>query len=450
LNKNLIGTNARENSFPTSPKTNLQSFQTVISVDQEMKFESRKFSRGPHGDVAIHHLKSDMKSESFHPGVALTMSPAVASMGVGVVPQQNGVMDQIDNEGLQCSDNAVVGGGVTLVPPPGSDVTTVALPHKDNTPKRLHVSNIPFRFRDPDLRQMFGKFGSILDVEIIFNERGSKGFGFVTFSSSVEADRAREELHGSVVEGRKVEVNNATARVQTKKPPTLPTVGGIPGVAGMTGIPGVAGMAAAALRGAALSRGRMLRGFPLGAAQAMSASSIPGLSQLGMVPGMMNAMQYYDPSSQLALAQAQAGALLQQAQQDPRLVSISATGQVTSMPPMTTMASGMGQNPSSILLQAQAQLAALKSQGKSSTGPQPLGQPIHAQQHLLQGLQLSRPGQGLAGHVQLPHGLQVQGGLPSPYGGLAGQVPTLDPYLGQGIGPIAGYQNALYRRFSPY
>ncbi|KAJ7399904.1 RNA binding protein fox-1 2 [Pitangus sulphuratus] len=82
-----------------------------------------------------------------------------------------------------------------------------------STPKRLHVSNIPFRFRDPDLRQMFGglsafdisiryqenfvftvkmlkewnmlprkvvetpslkQFGKILDVEIIFNERGSK------------------------------------------------------------------------------------------------------------------------------------------------------------------------------------------------------------------------------------------------------------------------------------
>ena len=26
----------------------------------------------------------------------------------------------------------------------------------------------------------------------------------------------------------------------------------------------------------------------------------------------------------------------------------------------------------------------------------------------------------------------------------------LDPYLGQSIGPIAGYQNALYRRFAPY
>uniref|UniRef100_A0A8C9FFQ4 RNA binding protein fox-1 homolog n=1 Tax=Pavo cristatus TaxID=9049 RepID=A0A8C9FFQ4_PAVCR len=76
-----------------------------------------------------------------------------------------------------------------------------------STPKRLHVSNIPFRFRDPDLRQMFGQFGKILDVEIIFNERGSKGFGFVTFENSADADRAREKLHGTVVEGRKIEVH---------------------------------------------------------------------------------------------------------------------------------------------------------------------------------------------------------------------------------------------------
>lgn len=41
------------------------------------------------------------------------------------------------------------------------DVTqTETLPTSDSPekqqPKRLHVSNIPFRFRDPDLRQMFG------------------------------------------------------------------------------------------------------------------------------------------------------------------------------------------------------------------------------------------------------------------------------------------------------
>ncbi|KAK1155325.1 hypothetical protein AOXY_G27084 [Acipenser oxyrinchus oxyrinchus] len=69
----------------------------------------------------------------------------------------------------------------------------------------------------PDLRQMFGQFGKILDVEIIFNERGSKGFGFVTSEAGEDAEKAREALHGSLVEGRKIEVNNATARVMTNK-----------------------------------------------------------------------------------------------------------------------------------------------------------------------------------------------------------------------------------------
>ncbi|XP_030638432.1 RNA binding protein fox-1 homolog 2 [Chanos chanos] len=110
------------------------------------------------------------------------------------------------------------------------------------TPKRLHVSNIPFRFRDPDLRQMFGQFGKILDVEIIFNERGSKGFGFVTFENSADAEKARERLNGTIVEGRKIEnlplmgggqVNNATARVMTNKKLVSPYANG----EGLTALP---------------------------------------------------------------------------------------------------------------------------------------------------------------------------------------------------------------------
>ncbi|XP_019747809.1 RNA binding protein fox-1 homolog 1 isoform X3 [Hippocampus comes] len=136
-------------------------------------------------------------------------------------------------------------------------------------PKRLHVSNIPFRFRDPDLRQMFGQFGKILDVEIIFNERGSKGFGFVTFEHSMDADRAREKLHGTVVEGRKIEVNNATARVMTNKKTVNPYANGwklnpvvsavySPEFYAVPGFPYPAASAAAAA--AAAYRGTHLRG----------------------------------------------------------------------------------------------------------------------------------------------------------------------------------------------
>ncbi|XP_040215618.1 RNA binding protein fox-1 homolog 2 isoform X8 [Rana temporaria] len=155
------------------------------------------------------------------------------------------------------------------------------------TPKRLHVSNIPFRFRDPDLRQMFGQFGKILDVEIIFNERGSKGFGFVTFETSADADRAREKLHSTVIEGRKIEVNNATARVMTNKKSVTPygngwklspVMGAVygPELYAVPGFPyptaAAAATTAAAFRGAHLrGRGRTV----YGAVRAMQPTAIP-------------------------------------------------------------------------------------------------------------------------------------------------------------------------------
>ncbi|KAA8585532.1 hypothetical protein FQN60_004226 [Etheostoma spectabile] len=123
---------------------------------------------------------------------------------------------------------------------PTDDVTQtegsqqLQLQHSDSSekqqPKRLH------------------QFGKILDVEIIFNERGSKGFGFVTFETSTDADRAREKLNGTIVEGRKIEVNNATARVMTNKKVANPYTN-------VTGFPYPATGATVAYRGAHL-RGR--------------------------------------------------------------------------------------------------------------------------------------------------------------------------------------------------
>ncbi|VDL69506.1 unnamed protein product [Nippostrongylus brasiliensis] len=142
----------------------------------------------------------------------------------------------------------------------------------DVAPKRLHVSNIPFRFRDPDLRLMFEKFGPVMDVEIIFNERGSKGFGFVTMEKSADAEKARQELHGSMVEGRKVEVNCATARIHTKKAKALP------GVLDQA-------MTASALQNAALAQAQVTRALymrnPLVAQSllARSGMALTGLSQ---------------------------------------------------------------------------------------------------------------------------------------------------------------------------
>lgn len=82
----------------------------------------------------------------------------------------------------------------------------------NNKSKRLHVTNIPFRFRELDLIEIFQPFGPILEAEIIFNERGSKGFGFVTMMSAEDASNAKQKLGGAIIDGRKIEVNWATPR----------------------------------------------------------------------------------------------------------------------------------------------------------------------------------------------------------------------------------------------
>ncbi|XP_078510114.1 RNA binding protein fox-1 homolog 3 isoform X3 [Lissotriton helveticus] len=138
-----------------------------------------------------------------HPEQTATDANTQSLGGTQTVPTDELAQTDSSQQQLQCSDST-----------------------EKQQPKRLHVSNIPFRFRDPDLRQMFGQFGKILDVEIIFNERGSKGFGFVTFETSLDADRAREKLNGTIVEGRKIEVNNATARVMTNKKAVNPYTNG--------------------------------------------------------------------------------------------------------------------------------------------------------------------------------------------------------------------------------
>ncbi|XP_037295416.1 RNA binding protein fox-1 homolog 1-like isoform X5 [Manduca sexta] len=162
---------------------------------------------------------SQSEGESNEDNTPVSVAAVVAQQAAAAVAQQQAAAAHA----AAAAVSAAVAAGAAAAPAPAPDKSLVPV-SQASQPKRLHVSNIPFRFRDPDLRNMFGQYGTILDVEIIFNERGSKGFGFVTFANSGDAERARERLHGTVVEGRKIEVNNATARVQTKKPPTVPNV----------------------------------------------------------------------------------------------------------------------------------------------------------------------------------------------------------------------------------
>ena len=80
------------------------------------------------------------------------------------------------------------------------------------SPVRLHASNIPFRFRDHNLEMLFSNFGEVLDSRIIYNRRGSKGFGFVTMARGRDASEALKTLNNSTVDGRIIQVSLATPK----------------------------------------------------------------------------------------------------------------------------------------------------------------------------------------------------------------------------------------------
>jgi len=76
---------------------------------------------------------------------------------------------------------------------------------------RLYIGNLPYSVNQQTLRDTFSKCGTVESVNVITNrDTGqSKGFAFVEMSSSNEAHKAIQEIHGSTIDGRAVTVTEA-------------------------------------------------------------------------------------------------------------------------------------------------------------------------------------------------------------------------------------------------
>jgi len=75
-------------------------------------------------------------------------------------------------------------------------------------PVRVFVGNLPWSFNKwQDLKDLCRNFGDVIRAEIEEEEGGrSKGYGIVTFSSSVGAQNCIANLNGQVLNGRELNV----------------------------------------------------------------------------------------------------------------------------------------------------------------------------------------------------------------------------------------------------
>lgn len=83
---------------------------------------------------------------------------------------------------------------------------------------RLFIGNLPYQMGSSDLGQLFAQAGSVVSADVVTDRMTgrSRGFGFVEMSTDEETQKAIEMLNGYDVEGRKLVVNQARPREESR------------------------------------------------------------------------------------------------------------------------------------------------------------------------------------------------------------------------------------------
>ncbi|CAO2824100.1 unnamed protein product [Amaranthus hypochondriacus] len=107
----------------------------------------------------------------------------------------------------------VFNGASSVSPFLQSQLSSIRLSSTLTSPK-LFVSGLSKFTNDEKLKEAFAPFGQLLEARVIVDRPTgiSKGFGFVTYASIEEANKAREEMNAKFLDGWVIFVDPAKPR----------------------------------------------------------------------------------------------------------------------------------------------------------------------------------------------------------------------------------------------
>ncbi|GAM19449.1 hypothetical protein SAMD00019534_026240 [Acytostelium subglobosum LB1] len=81
-----------------------------------------------------------------------------------------------------------------------------------NRGNSLHVANLTLKLKDEELREKFAPFGNIIECTILVdpNTKQSRGFAFITYSTTDEAEEAMRVMDGEKIDGNEIKVSKVT------------------------------------------------------------------------------------------------------------------------------------------------------------------------------------------------------------------------------------------------
>lgn len=136
-----------------------------------------------------------------------------------VIPLDKGGTNYIDNLRIACLDcNRDKANHIVFAPSNNfflkiKNYVKTKLTRRTSMNK-VYVGNLAWTATEQDLEKEFSQFGKVTDVKVVYDRETnrSKGFGFVTFATSNEADAAVEGMFGKEMGGRGVKVSIAVDR----------------------------------------------------------------------------------------------------------------------------------------------------------------------------------------------------------------------------------------------
>jgi len=77
--------------------------------------------------------------------------------------------------------------------------------------KKLFVGNLAYSVTDDELRELFAQAGTCESASVVMDrDTGqSRGFGFVLMATPEDAERARKQLDGADLKGRRLRIDEA-------------------------------------------------------------------------------------------------------------------------------------------------------------------------------------------------------------------------------------------------
>ncbi len=83
----------------------------------------------------------------------------------------------------------------------------------------IYVGNLHFHVSEEELKKVFEEYGEVSSVKIITDKYSgrSKGFGFVEMPNDTEAKNAINNINGTDIKGRNVNVNQAREKDDAPK-----------------------------------------------------------------------------------------------------------------------------------------------------------------------------------------------------------------------------------------